>query len=68
MRVRGEALAGDDLAAEVREVVLGQSSFEVRAGVDAGRGVALEEDLVAGCPIVLAAEEVVEPDLVEARR
>src|SRR5438046_2299309 len=46
-------------------MVLGEPAFEVRAGVDAGRGVSLEEDLVAGLPAVLAAEEVVEPDLVE---
>ena len=33
-----------------------------------GRGVALEEDLVAAAAVVLAPEEVVEADLVEARR
>src|SRR5699024_9514411 len=34
--------------------------------VDARRSVALEEHLVAGAPLVPAAEEVVEADLVEA--
>ncbi|CAG7629134.1 hypothetical protein SBRY_20538 [Actinacidiphila bryophytorum] len=38
------------------------------AGVDAGRGVALEEDLVAAPAVVLAAEEVVEAHVVERRR
>ncbi len=55
-----------DLATEVVEVVLGEPAFEVRAGVDAGRGVALDVDRVAGLAVVLAAEEVVEADLVEA--
>ena len=50
------------------EVVLGQAALEERAGVDAGRGVALEVDVVAGVAVVLAAEEVVEADLVQAGR
>src|SRR5205814_3197124 len=65
--VRREALAGDDLTPEVGELILGEPALEVRAGVDAGRCVPLEEDLVAGFAPVLAAEEVVEPHLVEAR-
>ena len=38
------------------------------ARVDARRRVTLEEDLVAGAAVGLAAEEVVEPDLVERGR
>ena len=57
-----------DLPAEVVEVVLGQPALEEGPGVDAGRGVALEVDVVAGLAVVLAPEEVVEPDLVEAGR
>ena len=41
--------------------------FEERARVDAGRGVALEVDDVAVVVVALAAEEVVEADLVERR-
>ena len=55
-----------DLAPEVIEIVLGEPAFEERTGVDAGCGVALDVDRVAGLAVVLAAEEVVEADLVEA--
>jgi hypothetical protein len=54
-----------DLLAEPVELLLGQPALEEGAGVDAGGGVALEEDLVAAAGVVLAAEEVVEADLVE---
>ena len=60
--------AGQDFLAEVVELVLGQPALEEGAGVDARRGVALEEDLVAHARGVLAAEEVVEADFVEAGR
>ena len=63
MRVRRQALAAG-LAPEVVELVLGQAALEEGPRVDARRGVALVEDLVAR-PVVLAAEEVVEPHLVE---
>ena len=56
------------LLPEPVELVLGQAALEERAGVDAGGGVALEIDLVAAARVVLAAEEVVEADLVERRR
>ena len=56
------------LLAEAVELVLGEASLEERAGVDAGGGVALDEDLVAAGGIVEAAEEVVEADFVERRR
>ena len=49
------------------ELVLGQATFEEGPGIDPGGGVALVEDLVTGTPVVLAAEEVVEADLVERR-
>ena len=53
------------LAAEVVELLRRQPAFEERAGVDAGRRVALEIDDVAVVALALAAEEVVEPDFVE---
>ena len=69
VRVRRQALAlASDLAAEVVEVVVGETTLEVRTGVDAGRGVSLEVDVIARCAVVLAAEEVVEADLVQRRR
>ena len=57
-----------DLLAEPRELLLVEAPFEEGAGVDAGGAVALDEDLVAAAGVVLAAEEVVEADLVEACR
>jgi hypothetical protein len=68
VRIAAEALAGDDLAAEVVELARAQAPLEEGAGVDARRGVALVEDLVAHAGRVLAAEEVVEAHLVEAGR
>ena len=56
-----------DLHAEAVEVLGREPALEERARVDAGRGVALEVHLVAGLAVVLAAEEVVEADLVERR-
>ena len=66
MRIRAQALPGHDLLPEVVELVLGESALEEGAGVDAGRGVPLEEDLVAHPGRVLAPEEVVEAHLVQA--
>src|SRR5699024_8062661 len=70
VRVGGDAvaLAAGDLLAEAVEVLLAQAALEERAGVHAGGGVALEEDLVAAALVVLAAPEVVEADLVERGR
>ena len=68
VRVGRQALAGTvlDLLAEAVELVLGEPALEVGPGVDAGGGVALDVDLVTAAGVVLAAEEVVEADLVEA--
>jgi hypothetical protein len=72
VRVRAQTLARDALAAEVIELILAQAALEEGARVDARRRVALVEDLVAApaglAEAILAAEEVVEADLVEARR
>ena len=61
------ARAARDLLPEAVELVGGQPSLEVGAGVDAGGGVSLDEDVVTAAGMILAAEEVVEPDLVQAR-
>ena len=68
--VRRQAVARTvlDLLPEPVELVLGEPALEEGAGVDAGRPVALDVDLVAAAGCVLAAEEVVEADLVEAGR
>lgn len=66
VRVAGEAVGGLGLLlAEAVELGLGEAVQQEGAGVDAGRGVALEEDLVAAVAGVLAAEEVVEAHVVE---
>ena len=68
MRIRRQAAARLQLAAEVLELRLVDAPFEIRARVDAGRGVALEEDDVAVVAVAVPAEEVVEADFVERRR
>ena len=66
MRVAGQPCAvAADLAAEVVEIVLGESTLEERSGVHARRGMALDVDVVAGLTIVLAVEEVVVAHLVQ---
>jgi len=55
------------LLAEPVQVLLGEPALHEGAGVHPGGGVALEEDLVAAAGMVLAAEEVVETDLVQGR-
>src|SRR5690606_33392078 len=64
VRVRREAVAAG-LAAEVVQLGLGEPAVEEGAGVDAGGGVALDVELVAGAVRLLALEEVVEAGLVE---
>ena len=54
-----------DLPAEAVHLLLPDAALEEGPGVDAGRGVALEKDLVASPAVVLAPEEVVEADLVQ---
>ncbi len=64
--IRGQASA-PQLHAEVVQLVLAEAPLEEGSGVDARGGVALEVHLVAAS-LVLAPEEVVEADLVEAGR
>ena len=68
MRIRRQAAARLQLAAEVLELFGRQAPFEERAGVDARRRVALEVDDVAFCAVVAAAEEVIEGHFVQRRR
>ncbi|MDQ0854763.1 hypothetical protein QFZ79_002874 [Arthrobacter sp. V4I6] len=55
------------LLPEAVQVLLGEPAFHEGPGVHPGGRVALEEDLVPAAGVVLAAEEVVEPDLVQGR-
>ena len=54
-----------DLPAEAVHLLFPDAALEEGPSVDAGRGVALEKDLVAGSAIVLAPEEVVEAGLIQ---
>ena len=66
MRVGAQAVGSfGDFLAEAVEVVLSQPALEVGAGIVAGGGMPLEEDLISTARVVLAAEEVVEAHLVE---
>src|SRR5699024_1301769 len=55
------------LLAEPVELPGGDAPLEEGPRIDAGGGVPLDEDLIAAAGMVLAAEEVVEADLVERR-
>ncbi len=68
MRIRRQAAAGLQLAAEILEMRLVDAAFEIRARVDAGRRVALEEDDVGRVAVFAAAmEEMIEADFVQRR-
>ena len=70
MRVGREAVAGAVrvLLAESVKLQLVESPFEEGARVDAGRGMALIVDVVATTRVVLAAEEMIEADFIQAGR
>ena len=61
-------LLSGQLHAVVVELLLAQAALDEGSGIDPGRGMALEEDLVTGRPARLAPEEVVEAHAVEGRR
>ena len=69
MRVGGQSVGSVGLLlAETVELVGSQSTLKERTRVGAGGGVALDEDLVSAARVVLAAEKVVETDLIEGSR
>ncbi len=69
VRVGRQAAAGmRELLPEAVQLLLAEPALQEGAGVDAGCGMSLEKDLVAGLAVILAAEEVVEADLVETGR
>ncbi len=64
---RQAALGAGDLLAEAVELVGRQTAFHKGSGVHAGRGVALEEHLVAAAGVAPSPEEVVVAHFVEVR-
>ena len=58
-------MRGGHLLAESVHLLFGEAAFQEGTRVGAGGGMTLEEDVVAAAGVVLAAEEVVEADLVE---
>src|SRR5580698_2153210 len=69
MRIGRQAAAGmREFLPEPVQLILGQPALEECPRVDPGRRVSLEEHLIARLAEVLAAEEVVVPDLIEAGR
>ena len=67
MRIGGEAVAVD-LLTEAEQLLLGEPAFEEGAGVDAGRGVALDVDQVAAVALGRRMPEMHEAGVVEGRR
>jgi hypothetical protein len=64
MRVACQATSAD-FGAELVQLTCVQPALDESAGIDARRGVALEVDLVTGCGVRLASEEVIEADFVK---
>src|SRR5215218_6989833 len=66
--VGGKSLAGSarDFLPEGVELVGGEPSFEVGPSIDTGRRMALDEDVVTAAGMILASEEMVEADLIQA--
>ena len=67
VRVGRDALAADFLA-EIEELFLAQPALKERAGVNAGRGVALHQHQVAAVRLVGRVPEMHEAGIVEGRR
>ena len=65
MGVRGESVRSGNLLAESVHLFFRETPFNESARVRSGRGMALEEDVVAAARVILTAEEVVEANLVK---
>ena len=63
--VRGESVRSGNLLAESVHLFFRETPFNESARVRSGRGVTLEEDVVAAARVILTAEEVVEAYLVK---
>ena len=66
MGIRGQSAA--HFLTEAVQLVFAEAAFEVRARIDAGRRVALDEDHVAGMLLARGTPEVIEADFVQRRR
>ncbi len=67
MGIGGQTLSAD-LLAEVHQLIVAQPALEIRAGVDAGRAMALEIDQVAAVRFVGGMPEMHEAGVVKGRR
>ena len=63
--VRGESVRSGNLLAESVHFFFRETPFDESACVGSGRGMALEEYVVAAARVILTAEEVVEANLVK---
>ncbi len=68
MGIAGEAGGVAQFMAEIVEAVVIEATFQIGAGIDAGRGMALEIDQVAGLIAVARLKEVVEADFQQGRQ
>ena len=68
MRIRRQAAARLQFAAEILQLLFGDAAFEKSARINAGRGVSLEINQVAIAVSVRAAEEVIERHFVQRGR
>ena len=66
MRIGTQTAAGLQFAAEILQLLFGDAAFEIGAGVNSGRRVALEIDDVAVAAFGLRAEEMIERDFVRS--
>ena len=57
-----------DFLAEVHQLIIAQTALEIRAGVNAGRAMALEIDQVAAMRLVAGMPEMHEAGIVKGRR
>src|SRR5262249_50742842 len=55
------------LLPEVLKLLRGEPPFEERSGIDAGRSMPLDVDLIAGVVLPPAAQKVIESDFVQRR-
>src|SRR6202167_1548325 len=66
MGIRRETAFGLEFAAKVLQLLLGDSAFEIGAGVNSGGGVSLKVDQVAISALVLRVEKMVERDFIKS--
>ena len=68
MRIGRQPRPVAQFVAEILQMLFGQAAFEKSARIDAGRGMALEINQIAGLVAIAAVEEMVEPDFEQRRQ